>query len=183
MDTFLMSRFHAAVCESLRTLEWVRDAGAYPDKVTALTVPAVYVSIPSWQRTDSNGALNLTLELEFFVVCDRVRTPQNPEPEVFARAAALDLSQWLEGNTFGLTCVEPVVFQDCQRDSFDPDMDDYVVFRLSAEQQIVAGDDPYAPPPDASHLQAAWLGRVPQVGRAHVDDYLLLYRAQDPNDG
>lgn len=182
MNNFLMPSYHTSVCDALRTLSWVRESRAYPEEKTAFTTPAVFFSIPGWERAESNGALMLDLSLEFYVVCDRVATQMNPEPEIFCRSASLDLSQWLEGNTFGVEGVGPLQFEDCQRDAFDPEMDDYLVFRITATQQITAGVDPYDPG-EFPTLKEAWLGRVPDVGRAHIDDYRLIYRAEEESDG
>lgn len=182
MSIFLLPEYHQAVTRALSALDWVRQARAYPEEKTVMIVPAVFVSIPGWGRADTNGALTLDLDVDFYVVCDRVTTEDNPEPEVYARSAALDLCQWLEGNCFGLDNVAPMVFQDCQRDGFDPEMDDYLVFRLTTTQQVTVGDDPYAPN-DADPLKAVWLGKVPEVGRAHIDDYRLIYRSMEKTDG
>lgn len=173
-----MPRYHRALCDALQGLPWVRHTGAYPEEQTRFTTPAVFVSVPGWSRAEGASMLTLDLEIEFFVVCDRVPTDANPEPEIFSRSAALDLTQWLEGNFFGLNGVEPLIFQDCQRDNFDPAMDDYLVFRITASQQVTAGEDPYAPGNNAP-LNEVWLGKVPDVGRAHIDDYRLIYRVED----
>lgn len=181
MSDFLVPAYHGAVTAALKTLPWVLHADTYPEERTAFTVPAVFFSVPGWSRTDDiSGRMAIELELDFFVVCDQLKTRENPEPEIYARSAAMDLSIWLQGNTFGQTDVEALEFVDCNRDAFDPEMDDYVVFRLTATQKIVVGEDPYAPSGNAP-LTEVWLGRVPEVGRAHIDDYQLIYR-RPPED-
>ncbi|HDE7361680.1 TPA: hypothetical protein PDZ19_004667, partial [Escherichia coli] len=44
---------------------------------------------------------------------------------------AMDLSDWIEGATFGLDNVDPAVFIDAEVDTFDRLLDDYIVFRVS----------------------------------------------------
>ena len=80
------------------------------------------------------------------------------------------------GQQLGRTGLEPAVFIDASRDEFDPRMDDYLVWRISFTQSAAFGADPFAQL--NAPLKAAWLGKAPDIGQAHVDDYQLIYEAK-----
>lgn len=149
-------------------------------RFTGLTTPAVYFSINSWERNGGNeGQLNVNFACDLFVVVDAAGAGVS-RPEIFLRTAAADITQWIDGQQFGLTHLEPAVFIDASRDEFDPRMDDYLVWRISFTQSAAFGADPFAPlnAPLNAPLKAAWLGKAPDIGRKHVDDYQLIYEAK-----
>lgn len=96
-------------------------------------------------------------------------------PEIFLRTAAADITQWIDGQQFGLTHISPAVFTTAERDEFDPRMDDYLVWRVSFTQSAAFGVDPFAR--TGMPLNQVWLGAVPDTGRQHVDDYHLIWEA------
>ncbi|MCT6450330.1 hypothetical protein MTR49_24770, partial [Escherichia coli] len=104
-----------------------------------------------------------------------------PKPQIFARCLAMDLSDWIEGATFGLDNVDPAVFIDAEVDTFDRLLDDYIVFRVSFEQDIPVGEDPFAVPAGAP-LQEVWLGKVPETGKRHEQDYRLIWKSEGTGD-
>ncbi|MEB7183534.1 hypothetical protein NEM89_26660, partial [Escherichia coli] len=82
-----------------------------------------------------------------------------------------------DGATFGLDNVDPAVFIDAEVDTFDRLLDDYIVFRVSFEQDIPVGEDLFAVQAGAP-LQEVWLGKVPETGKKHVQDYRLIWKAE-----
>lgn len=66
----------------------------------------------------------MNLSCDLFVVVDAAGAGVS-RPEIFLRTAAADITQWIDGQQFGLTSLEPAVFIDASRDEFDPRMDDY----------------------------------------------------------
>ncbi|TKU54845.1 MULTISPECIES: hypothetical protein [unclassified Citrobacter] len=173
-----LARYHEAVTSTLKKITWVRDAGAYPEKniprFTGLVTPAVYFTINSWEQNGGNeGQLNVELSCDLFVVVDAASGLSCPE--IFLRTAAADITQWIDGQQFGLTHISPAVFTTAERDEFDPRMDDYLVWRVSFTQSAAFGVDPFAR--TGMPLNQVWLGAVPDTGRQHVDDYHLIWEA------
>ncbi|HCM6459045.1 TPA: hypothetical protein RFU21_002386 [Klebsiella aerogenes] len=178
-EPLLLAQYHEAVIAALKKISWVRDADAYPEKniprFSGLVTPAVYFTINSWEQAGGNeGQLNIGLTCDLFVVVDAAGAGIS-SPEIFVRTAAADITQWIDGQQFGLGHIEPAVFTSAERDEFDPRMDDYLVWRLSFTQSAAFGVDPFAR--FNAPLKAAWLGKAPDIGRAHVDEYKLIYEA------
>ncbi|MFU8706510.1 hypothetical protein [Klebsiella aerogenes] len=178
-EPLLLAQYHEAVIAALKKISWVRDADAYPEKniprFSGLVTPAVYFTINSWEQAGGNeGQLNIGLTCDLFVVVDAAGAGIS-SPEIFVRTAAADITQWIDGQQFGLGHIEPAVFTSAERDEFDPRMDDYLVWRISFTQSAAFGVDPFARL--NAPLKAAWLGKAPAIGCAHVDDYQLIYEA------
>lgn len=179
-EPLLLAKYHDAVTAALKNIEWVRDADAYPERnvphFSGLTTPAVYFTINSWEQGGGNeGQLNVELSCDLFIVVDSSGAGIT-RPEIFLRTAAADITQWIDGQQFGMTQIEPAVFIDAARDEFDPRMDDYLVWRISFTQGAAFGSDPFVR--TSNSLSTAWLGVSPDIGRQHVDDYQLIYEAK-----
>ncbi|WLO83428.1 hypothetical protein NHB29_11995 [Pantoea agglomerans] len=179
-EPLMMGQYHDAVISALKNIAWVRDADAYPEKniprFTGLTTPAVYFTINSWEQGGGNeGQLQVSLSCDLFVVVDSEGASAS-KPEIFLRTAAADITQWIDGQQFGIGHIEPAEFISAERDEFDPRMDDYLVWRISYTQSAAFGTDPFAP--SGVPLRKVWLGKSPDVGRAHVDDYQLVWESK-----
>ena len=112
-EPLLLGQYHDAVTGALEKIAWVRDADAYPEKnvprFTGLATPAVYFSINGWEQGGGNeGQLNVNLSCDLFVVVDAAGAGVS-RPEIFLRTAAADITQWIDGQQFGLTSLEPAV--------------------------------------------------------------------------
>lgn len=179
-EPLLLGQYHDAVISALKKINWVQDADAYPEKnvprFSGLVTPAVYFTINSWEQGGGNeGQLNIGLTCDLFVVVDAAGAGASV-PEIFVRTAAADITQWIDGQQFGLGHIEPAVFTSAERDEFDPRMDDYLVWRISFTQAAAFGVDPFIS--HALPLRQAWLGKAPDVGRAHVDDYRRIWETK-----
>ncbi|WP_371330639.1 hypothetical protein [Klebsiella quasipneumoniae] len=190
-DALTMTGWHTAVTNSLRDIAWVKFVGNYETICTQASgpepriedkdwqTPALLVSVPGWDMAEGGGEGRLTVELsiELYVVFDRIPTEgKMTEAELFVRSAAADISQWGHGNVFGLPSVDPAVFVRAERDVFSPELDDYLVFRVELTQKARLGPDPFARG-EGMPLQSVWLGKAPDIGYAHVNDYRLIYQA------
>ncbi|HHB1424461.1 TPA: hypothetical protein ACOQZT_000405 [Serratia odorifera] len=177
-----MAGYHDTVIRALRDIPWVRDADSYPEKATALKTPAVYLSVPGWERGDgSNGQLNVTLDCELFVVVNRSATVDIDKPAIYAATAAADISQWIEGKTFGIDGLSPAELLSSSVDNFDQALDDYIVWLVKFSQGAAMGIDPFAS--TGTPLKEVYLGRSPDIGAAHVNDYHLIYKASENGTG
>lgn len=182
-EPLLMGRYHEAVIDALKRISWVRNADIYPEldvpKFSGLTTPAVYFELNEWVDNGSNtGQLEVALTCELYVVIDAAGAGTE-KPAIFLRSAAADLTQWINGQQFGLNSVEPATFISASKDEFDPRMDDYLVWHISFTQIAAFGADPFAPV--GQPLKQVWLGIVPEIGLQHVNDYRLIW--EEKNDG
>ncbi len=126
-EPLLLGRYHDAVTDALKKIGWVRDAGAYPERnvprFSGLTTPAVYFSINSWEQGGGNeGQLSVNLTCDLFVVVDAAGSGVS-QPEIFVRTAAADITQWIDGQQFGLGHIEPAVFTTAERECQPPDVE------------------------------------------------------------
>jgi len=178
-EPLLIGAYHDHVIEKLKTLGWVKDADTYPERdvprFTGLITPAVYFTLNNWESKEGNeGQLNIDLSCDLFVVVDAAGAGIS-KPEIYVRTAAADLTQWIDGQQFGLDHIQPAVFISAERDEFDPRMDDYLVWRVSFTQSAAFGNDPFAR--NSAPLREVWLGKAPDTGCAHVDDYQRIWEA------
>lgn len=173
-EPLLIPTYHDVVIKSLQNIGWVLHADVYPEDKTQLETPAVFMSISGWDNQASgDGQLSISLDVDLFVVVDRSSVSID-KPDIYVRAAAADLTQFIQGQQFNLTNVDPAIFVSASPDEFDPEMDDYLVWRISYTQNAAIGEDPDAS--NAALLSEAWLGKAPDIGRAHITDYQLIYK-------
>lgn len=181
-EPMLLASYHDTVVSSLKALPWVVHAAHYPETRTQFLTPAVFLVVNGWQPSPGcTGQTPVTLDCDLFVVCDMAASDAIAIPEVYARAAAADLSRWIDGQTFDVDSLAPAEFTGAVRDDFDPLMDDYLVFRVSYTQDMVLGLDPFAP--SGAPLQGVYLGKAPDTGTAHVNDYQLICGKPAPHKG
>ena len=177
----MMGEWHKALVDSLSTLSWAKNVADYPEEITKLTTPAIFIDVPGWQPAESaDGQVNVIIRCDLFLVVDKSGNSVD-KPEVYSRALAMDLTQWLQGATFGLESAEPAEFLDATRDEFDRRLGDYIVFRVSFSQQLPVGE-PLFPDPDGLPLNRVYLGIAPDIGRTHEQDYRLIYERQEETD-
>ena len=187
-EPLCIASYHAAVLNSLKELKWVKDADTYPERATQLVTPVVFFAVDGWDaKSNADGQMTVVLSAALWVLVDRAGEPEEEKmaeekkraaakPDVFIRAAAADLTHWLDGQTFGLANVEPAVFISADADETDPRLDDYLVWQISFNQAVTFGVDPFAT--DNLPLQRAWLGVAPEIGQQHVDDYRLIFEGK-----
>ncbi|MDX6845489.1 hypothetical protein SJZ81_10790 [Hafnia alvei] len=173
-----MAAYHDAVIGTLKALPWVADADTYPENTTQLVTPAVYLSVDGWDpKSNIGGQPSVSLSVSLYIVVDRASATIT-KPDIYIRTAAADLTQWIDGQQFGLPYIDGAVFVSAEPDAFDPAMDDYLVWRITYEQGAAFGADPFAR--GGVPVKGVWLGKVPEVGAAHVADYRKIYEA--PNE-
>ncbi|EBW9943338.1 hypothetical protein DQS39_24585 [Salmonella enterica subsp. enterica serovar Give] len=182
-EPLCMASWHAAVLGALKELKWIRDADTYPERVTQLVTPAVFLAVDGWDaKNNADGQMTVVLSAALWVLVDRAGESENEKtevaakPDIFIRSAAADLTHWLDGQTFGLANVEPAIFISADTDETDPRLDDYLVWQISFNQTVTFGVDPFAS--DNLPLQRVWLGVAPEIGRQHVDDYRLIFEGK-----
>ena len=177
-DPLSLAVYHHAVIETLRQLPWVADADTYPENRTQLVTPAIYLSVESWNPcSNPSGQPSVTLSVSLFIVVER-SSATITKPDIYIRSAAADLTQWLDGQQFGLPHIEGAIFVSAEVDAFDPQLDDYLVWRISFEQQAAFGADSFAQ--SGASLKGVWLGKAPDIGNGHMADYRKIYEV--PNE-
>lgn len=180
LNTLMYDDWHDAVLNALKTLPWAATVDAYPETFTPLKTPCIFLDVPGWRPEESpDGQAMINLQADLFVVVDRSsRSPELPAPAVYLRCLAMDLSQWLDGEDFGLEAAEGAVFTEAESDEFDKRLDEYLVYRVSFEQIVPAGL-PVFPLPSGVPLQKVWLGISPDIGKTHEDDYRLVFDSEN----
>ncbi|AYN26411.1 hypothetical protein D8682_04995 [Buttiauxella sp. 3AFRM03] len=167
MPSYTQRQYHDAVIAELQLIDWQKDVGFYPDTRTQLKTPALYFSVDSWSRADSGtDQLHIDQDCSIWIVVDR--SLDIDSPELCAREYAADISQLVEGRTFGLD-IEPAVFQSATMDNLDPGLKDYYVWRVSYGQEIPLGRDLHDFP--RTPLKQVYVSSVPDIGLDHIDDY------------
>lgn len=173
----LFGTWNKALTDALKTLSWAVTVDEYPYTVTKLETPCIFIDVPGWKNMEvSDGQVNVMIECDLYVVVDK-STDSADKPEVYARALAMDLSQWVEGSDFGIDDAYDATFIDAVRTDFDPRLDDYIVMRVSFSQQLPIGAPLFADP-EGNPLKRIYLGVDPNIGADHVNDYRLIYEAQ-----
>ncbi|MCY1698659.1 hypothetical protein OVA10_11445 [Lelliottia sp. SL45] len=164
---------HNAVLTHLKGVSWQRDVGAYPELKTALVTPALYFAINAWSRADAGtDQLHVDTDCSVYLAVNRsLEIAGNMSAELYARDLADELTCLVDAQTFGLN-IEPSVFVSAEVDEFDTEMDDYHLWRIDFSVQLPVGVDPHdiarAP------LKQVWLGKAPDIGCEHEEDYLAL---------
>jgi len=164
---------HQAVKDTLRELSWQRDVAAYPEVKTGLVTPALYFAVNAWSRAEAGtDQLHVDADCNIYLVVNRsLDLEEGYTPELYARDLADDLTCLVDAQTFGLE-IGPSVFVSAEVDEFDDEMDDYHVWRIDFSVLLPVGPDPHditrAP------LQQVWLGKAPDIGHGHEEDYLAL---------
>ncbi|MCW5003533.1 hypothetical protein M7963_18635 [Enterobacter roggenkampii] len=173
MTTTTLTSWHAAVLNALRALPFVRRAEHYPEDLqTPLETPCVLLSLDDWENAGrASGETEVELAASLHLVCDKSAAGE-PAPEVYARELAAQLSQWVNGHTFGLPDMSPAVFTTAQRDGFDPSLDGYIVMRVDFVQRLALGPDLFER--TGAPLKQVMLGRAPEIGAAHAEKYIPL---------
>lgn len=174
--------YYESVLDALRGISWVRNADSYPEEKTQLATPAVFLSIANWSPGDgvTTGQSSIALECELYIVCDRSATTEIKRPAVFVQSCAADLTQWIAGHQFDIEGLEGAVFKGAEPDAFDPNLDDYLVWRIDFSQGAVMGADPFES--KGGPFKGVFLGKAPDIGSAHVNDYRQIYGQKDKPD-
>lgn len=187
MPSYTQNDYHVAVTDVLKSIEWQREVGFYPDDRTPLETPGLYFSVDSWSRADKGtDQLNIEMDCSIWIIvsrslkCDQDH-PDLDSPELYTRSLAADISQLVETNNFGLD-IEPSVFQSATMDTFDKGLIDYYVWRISYGQTIPIGKDPHDFP--RTPLKQIYVGIAPDIGLGHEDDYDPLFpeHLPEPHD-
>lgn len=173
MAKITLVELHTAVLTYLKQATWARFIGSYPKVKTGLVTPALYFAVNAWSRADTGtDQLHVDVDCSIYLAVNRsLDIEGGASPELYARDLADDLTCLVDAQTFGLE-IEPSVFVSAEVDEFDPEMDDYHVWRIDFSVLLPVGVDPHdiarAP------LKQAWLGKAPDIGEGHEEDYLAL---------
>lgn len=176
--------YYQTVLGSLRQIPWIKTAESYPQTLTNLSTPAVFLSLKGWTpgSRDTSGQISIVLSGEMLVLTDRSAS----SPDVAVQGYAAELTQWLAGQQFGLEGVEPAVFTSAapyspETDTTVPALNDYAAWAVNFTQDVAVGADPLAY--DGTPLRQAWLGCAPETGSDHIDDYQLVYGNKEGRNG
>lgn len=181
MSGFLsLDEYHNAVESSLKKIPWVKTVGVYPEIPDGFETPAIFFEVESWEHESDSvagAAMSIIVQSNLYVL-------REFEADLYgrkARNAALYLSNWIQGRQFG-EMTKPAEFISAEEATWNQAgkaVSSHCVWAVSLSQEVHIGEDPYAPDDDVGRLKEVWLGKVPDVGLEHIEDYRLIARAKD----
>ncbi|MGJ7685781.1 hypothetical protein [Escherichia coli] len=75
-EPLCMASWHAAVLDALKKLKWINDADTYPERVTQLVTPAVFLAVDGWDaKSNADGQMTVVLSAALWVLVDRAGEP------------------------------------------------------------------------------------------------------------
>lgn len=75
-EPLCMASWHTAVLDALKKLKWIRDADTYPERVTQLVTPAVFLAVDGWDaKSNADGQMTVVLSAALWVLVDRAGEP------------------------------------------------------------------------------------------------------------
>ncbi|WP_435890206.1 hypothetical protein [Escherichia coli] len=76
-EPLCMASWHTAVLDALKKLKWIRDADTYPERVTQLVTPAVFLAVDGWDaKSNADGQMTVVLSAALWVLVDRAGEPE-----------------------------------------------------------------------------------------------------------
>lgn len=76
-EPLCMASWHTAVLDALKKLKWINDADTYPERVTQLVTPAVFLAVDGWDaKSNADGQMTVVLSAALWVLVDRAGEPE-----------------------------------------------------------------------------------------------------------
>lgn len=147
----------------------LRTVADYHDDRDTLQMPALLFELVALEADDEDrGTEQLTMIARFEArVVLGFRTAA-VEREVRKLAAAIAL--WINGNRFGQP-IEPAEIMSVDPDPFDPDLDQFAVWRIEWRHQVDIGTSVWINDGTVPDAVFSW---VPRTGVPHEDDYVAI---------
>lgn len=154
----------------LQTVEFYSD-----QRTDAIPKPACLLELsemdaaPDLDPGTEQIALDCRFEARFVIGFRTVKA------KLEVRKLAGAFAAWLrkENHRWGLP-VAPAQVIGCYQDDFSPDLDQYECWRVEWRQVIHLGESVWNDEPGAEVPTTVYVGFEPDVGPAHIDDYVQL---------
>lgn len=151
----------------------VKTVADYPRLYKAVDLPALFLDLDNMDETAPDpGTEQLRLRLRWSIICmvSNVRTDGTPCRDV--RALAASVATFIYKRRF-MPYVGPARVTTIAPDAFNPDLDQYEVWRVEMETDLLQGVSAF----DASGVvpSQVYLGITPKVGPAYKDDYIPVH--------
>ncbi|GLT20531.1 hypothetical protein GCM10007938_43160 [Vibrio zhanjiangensis] len=183
-----MHEYHEAIKNWLQGHEqissWFKLIDRYPEESTKLTTPFLLYSVGDWDKDSeqpAGGQKAWNLSLTFHIGINNLEE-DNPENtgadlQILLRDLAMAACAYLDESRFGLKCsVGDVVVSSCEYDALSPELDEYLVYVISANQRFLTNKiDPCLSSELYNPHGIAMAGFAPRIGSGHKDDYEQLY--------
>ncbi|MDT0499707.1 hypothetical protein [Halomonas sp. PAR7] len=158
-----------AIADGFPSIQTVDD---YPDDRQRVAVPAAFVELTELTAVpdDDPGTGQLAMEAQFELRYLLGWRGTNQGRAIRAQAAAL--AHFIHQQRWGLP-VEPARVLVAEPDEFDPELEQYLVWRIEWAQIIHIGKNEWLD--DGIPPREVWVGVDPRTGPAHIDDYRLVY--------
>ena len=160
-----LNELYQSLFSGIGQLPNVHYCGHYPNRMDAITVPAVLIDLVELEPGTDLGTEELVLVAHFEA---RVIMQSNVSPEPI-QALVLSVLQWLNDmNDTPATVTKPNIKQALP-DAFAPDTNAYQVWQIHWSQSLRMGPSVWEG--EGIAPSQIWLGQSPNIGADHEPQY------------
>lgn len=172
-----LDTLHQSILDSITAaFPAVQTVEDYPETRKRIQVPAILVELSELDEAieDDAGTEQLPLRARFEArIIIGFRTP-NAKREIRKLATSLALHVKNQRWSLGAFGVGPAEVLGVYPDEFEPELDQYEVWRVEWQQLIHIGVNVWAPDPDAVVPTTVMLGYDPEIGPPNEEDYIQV---------
>lgn len=183
-----MHEYHEAIKNWLQGHEqlssWFKLIDRYPEESTKLTTPFLLYSVGDWDKDSeqpAGGQKAWNLSLTFHVGINNL-DEDNPEKtgadlQILLRDLAMAACTHLDESRFDLKgSVGNVVVSSCEYDALATELDEYIVYAISANQRFLTSNNHESlAAQEFVTGGASKVGYSPKIGAAHEAAYETIY--------
>ena len=160
-----LSELYQSLFSGIGQLPNVHYCGHYPNRMDAITVPAVLIELVELEPGTDLGTEELVLVAHFEA---RVIMQVNASPEPI-QTLVLSVLQWLNDmNNYPTKVTKPNIKQ-AMPDAFSPDTHAYQVWQIHWSQSLRMGQSVWEG--EGIAPSQIWLGQSPDIGADHEPQY------------
>ena len=154
----------------------LKTVAAYPMDRKALTIPACLIELTEMTAINDEdpGTEQQAVYARFearLIIGFRQDKDKNPKLEIRKLAAAV--GAFVRAKRWGCP-IGPAELIGIYQDDFDPELDQYEVWRVEWQQIIHLGESVWTGYDEGDVPQRVYLGIAPEIGPEHIDDYVEI---------
>jgi hypothetical protein len=169
-----LDAFHAAVVAAIKAqfpiFETVED---YPEDRKPVTTPACLIEIEEMDADDADDAGTEQQTMKMKCAARIILGLRTPQMRRTARKLCGSFAAFLRFNKFGQPVGEGRVIGAYQ-DAFEPELDQYEVWRVEWSHLAYFGTDVWLPDSSVIVPAGVYVGWAPDIGTGHEQDYLKV---------
>lgn len=172
--TIDLDAFHDAVVAAIKLqfpiFQTVED---YPEDRKPVTTPACLIEIEEMDGDDSDDPGTEQQAMKMKCAARIILGLRTPKMRRTARKLCGSFASFLRFNKFGMPVGEGRVIGAYQ-DAFEPELDQYEVWRVEWSHLAYFGDDVWMPDPSIVTPSTVFVGFAPNIGIGHEPDYVQV---------